>query len=251
MEKPKSRKVLEAFAAGCGGKILPTSVSNLAAGAAAFYGVRPPWKHLWYRAQEESRDWYYLDNAWFDVAREKAFRVGVNALQSVSQQASDGQRLAALGIAVAPWREEGRDIIVCRQSDEYLRLQGEWMGGAIGWQQDVLEVLREVTDRPIKVRIKGADRPLAADLQNAWALVTHSSAAAVEALIHGVPICVTDPDCAAARFATPLEAIEDPVMDDGREDWAARLADSQWTLEELRRGSAWRSIHGQRLGAAA
>lgn len=222
---------------------MPTTVARLSPGNAVFYGVRPGWKHLWDQAAVECRTWFYVDNAWFDPLREKYYRIGVNALQSWSQRESDGRRLREQGVIVHDWKTDGRQIVVCRQSDEYLRLQADWTGGAIGWQQDVLEVLRSVTDRPIKVRIKGADRPLAEDLKTAWALVTHSSAAAVEALLAGVPVCVTDPDCAAARFATPLEAIEDPIFEEGREEWAARLADSHWTIDELRAGAAWKAIH--------
>lgn len=59
-----------------------TNNRSLAEGAAAFYGVRPAWRHLWEQARREGRTWYYLDNAWFDVARERYFRVGINAVQS-------------------------------------------------------------------------------------------------------------------------------------------------------------------------
>ena len=242
-DKPKSQRVLEAFAAGCGGRVVQTSARSLEPGPAAFYGVRPGWAHLWRQAQATARDWYYLDNSWFDAGRERYYRIGVNAVQSWSQKPSDGRRLAALGIGIKPWRPQGEGpVIVCRQSDEYMRTVAGWQGGALAWQEDVLNAMRPHTRRHIVVRVKGASRPLATDLEAAHLLVTHSSAAAVEALIAGVPVIVTDHQCAAAGFSSRFESIDNPVRPEGREPWAARLADSQWTLDELQKGMAWPTL---------
>lgn len=235
--------MLEAFAAGCGGKVVQTSARQLAPGPAAFYGVRPEWAHLWRQARSEGRDWYYLDNAWFDCARERFFRIGVNAMQSWSQQPSDGRRLRALGVQLQerPARQ-GRHIVLCRQSDEFMRFNAGWPGGALGWQDDVLEQLRHRTERPIVVRAKQSSTPLAEELQDAWLLVTHASAAAIEAVLAGVPVIVTDPDSAAARFSVGFEQVEDRLPPQDVRPWAERLADSQWTLNEMQAGMAWRAI---------
>lgn len=218
-----------------------TAVRNLWPGPAAFYGVRPAWWHLW----RQAREWFYLDNAWFDAGRERFFRVGVNAMQTWSRKPSDGKRLKALGVQIRPQRR-GRHIVVCRQSDEFMAFNAEWPGGALGWQQSVLTELKQHTDRPMVVRAKHSTLPLQADLKDACALVAHSSAAAVEALIAGVPVIVTDPNCAAAEFAMKFSDIESPPTLIGVEAWAQRLADSQWTLDEMREGAAWREI-AQRL----
>lgn len=206
--------------------------------------MRPDWAHLWHEARREERDWYYLDNAWFDDCREQYFRVGRNVTQGVTAQASDGKRFAATDLAVNDWRT-GKDIIVCRQSDEYLRTVAGWQGGALAWQEYVLTELRSHTDRPIVVRVKGASRPLRADLQTAHLLVTHSSAAAIEALLAGVPVITTDPLCAAARFTRRFDQVEAMQYPDGRQEWFHRLADSQWTLDELKQGAACKQLQMQ------
>ena len=248
-EKPKSRQVLDAFAAGVTasgglGRLEPVTVPQLDSGAAAFYGVRPSWKHLWRQALAEERDWYYLDNSWFDASRERYFRVGVNATQSWSPRPSDGTRLAALGVEVKPWRPDGRHIVVCPQSLEYLACVAGWAWGGQDWLKHVLHELKLNTDRRLIIRAKGGARPLAADLIGARALVTHSSAAAIEALLAGVPAIVTDRSCAAAPLAMMFADIEAATIPEpaGRHDWAARLADSQWNLTELRDGLAWRML---------
>lgn len=236
--------MLEAFAAGCGAAMDSTRVKTLRPGAAAFYGVRPAWSGLWQQAKTEGRDWYYLDNAWFDVAREKAFRIGINAMQSWRTKDSDGRRLRDLGVSVTERdRNVGRHVVVCRQSEEFMRFNAGYAGGALGWQDDVVNALTRNTARPILIRGKETKVPLAADLVDAWLLVTHASAAAVEALIRGIPVIVTDPHCAAWGLGTTFGRIESAEPPKGVRAWAERLADSQWTLDELKDGTAWKAIN--------
>ncbi|MFA6204491.1 MAG: hypothetical protein WC710_15035 [Gallionella sp.] len=241
-DKLKSWRVLEAFAAGCKGKLACTTSASLAPGGAAFYGVRPAWQHLWQQAQDEQRETFYLDNSWFDTTREAFFRIGHNAVQSWSSKPSDGKRLSSLGIQPKPWNKRGKHIIVCPQSDEFMRFAG-WGQGRAGWLQHVTQRLEKFTERKIIVRSKRDPRPLAAQLQDAWLLVAHSSAAAVEALIAGVPVILTDRDCAAASFSSAFPLVETPRYPEGRAEWLARLADSQWTETELKNGTAWRKLH--------
>ncbi len=206
--------------------------------------MRPAWSHLWQQARDEGRRWYYLDNAWFDVARERYFRVGVDAMQTYARRPSDGSRLRALGITVVERRAKGgRHIVVCGQSAEFMACNARWPGGLDGWHRCVAEQIRRHTDRPIVVRSKWMGRPLQADLADAWLLVTHASAVAVEALIAGVPVIVTDPQCAAAGFGVSFEDIELAGPPQNVRPWAEQLADSQWTLDELTAGAAWGQLH--------
>lgn len=240
--KARSREVLEAFAKGAGGEIR-VSGACLQPGAAAFYGVVGI-EHLLHLAIAEGRDWYYGDNAFFDVGRGKFFRFARRTLQPAWMLNPDYIRLQDLGAKVRPWRRDGRRIVVVEQSEHFLKLVG-----ANRWLERVLADLAKVTDRPIKVRRWsrdkiGAAKSLQLDLHGAWALVTHMSAAANEALLAGVPVFVSGL-CAATPMASgELKNIENPRYPEGREDWAAGLAAEQWTLEEIRNGMAWRRLNG-------
>lgn len=227
----------QAFSAGCSGKVSSRIPEILEPGAAAFYGVRPDWLHLWWQAKVERRDWYYIDNAYFDGARERMFRVERKRLQHDGSGHSDGKRLSKLGLHVKPWRTDGTKVLVCAQSPEFMATVAQ----APTWLEDTLTRLRELTDRPIAVRHKGDQVPFHWALSDAWIVVTWSSAAAVQALIAGVPV-VCAPECAAAPFATAIENIERPKRLFGREAWAAVLADHQYTLDEMRSGQAWRAL---------
>lgn len=239
-DKTKSKRVMDAFCAGCGGRMAWTTEKALLDGDCAFYGVRPPWKHLYEQAKREGRRIYYLDNSYFDVAREKEFRVGVNSLQSWQKKPSDGRRLARLGVQVLPWRQTGDYILLTPQTDEFMAT----LHGISGWTDQVIASLQASGNyRDLVVRRKGARAPLQRDLKKAWALIAYSSAAAVEALIAGVPVIVQDETCAAYDFSGLLEDIESPMMPNGRLEWLGRLADSQFSLDEMKDGKMWRALN--------
>jgi len=223
--------VLEAFCEGAGGRMASTDALALESGSAAFYGVRSAWNRLWMQAKADGRDWFYLDNAWRDADRELKFRVARNRVQ---QLVPDPGR----EIEVAPWRKDGDHIVICPQSDEYMRV----VAGSFGdWAWDVSVQLRKYTTRELRVRRKGTPRKLADDLRGAWACVVYTSCAAIEALAVGIPIICAEA-CVAAPFSGTFDAIERPAMPPGRERFMGRVEASQWTLDEMRSGDAWRAI---------
>jgi hypothetical protein len=118
-----------------------------------------------------------------------------------------------------------------------------WQGD---WLEQAVAALKQATSRPLRIRQKNEARPLAQDLAGAWALVTHMSCAAVEALIAGVPVFCTDRSSAGWLCSGGLDRIETPSYPPRREEWAALLANNQWTLDELRAGVAWRALSDHR-----
>lgn len=240
--KAKSRVILEAFARGADGVLGSDRAPTLGPGPAAFFGV-VGLEHLVRLAVAEGRTWFYGDNAFFDCARGRYFRFARNCVQFANLAQPDHGRLKALGVAPKPWRTDGRHIVVVEQSEHFLNLVG-----AQHWLLRVLGDLKKATDRPLRIRRWRRDKDKAAatlrdDLDGAWALVTHMSAAATEALVAGVPVFVSGL-CAATPMASgELASIEKPRYPDGREDWAAGLAAMQWTLDEMRAGMAWRALN--------
>lgn len=240
--KPKSAEICEAFIAGCGGAVA-TGSPRLLSGPAFFYGVDSSNEHLWLEARADpGRVWYYADNSFFDSARGKYFRVSKNRLQHCGYGTSDGERFRALGIEMKPWREAGDHVVVCPQSDHFMRTIVGFRGD---WTREIVGALKTLTSRPVVVREwqrdKGkAAKTLPADLDGAHALITWSSAAAVTAVLAGVPVVVGG-DCAAAPMAGQMFKLDQLPRKD-RENWAGVLADQQWTLDEFARGDAWRAL---------
>lgn len=196
-----------------------TTARELQPGAAVFYGVRPAWAHLWWQAIEQRREWVYLDNSYFDAARERQFRATRGRIQHTGRGESDGKRFAALGVEVRPMRETGETVLICAQSDEFM----ETVAADPGWLSRVRAGFA-AGKHEVVVRRKGERRPLAQDLARAGLCVTWSSASAVEALLAGVRVMCA-PEC-CATYA------------DDRRQWASVLADNQWTLEEMAQGHA-------------
>ena len=238
--KPKSRLLLEAFAAGAGGEVAgPTE--RLPDAQIAFFGIVQLEKQ--FAAARARGGYWYGDNSYWDVSRGRLFRFSLNALQATGREAPDWPRYRALGLAVEPWRRDGRHIVVVEQSPHFMREVAGWST----WLDDVLAKLKAHTDRTVVVRRwssnkAGLGKTLHQDLDDCWALVTHASAASNEALLFGVPVFVTGQCAALAMGLSQLEQIESPRRPDGRETWAAALAGRQWTIEELRSGEAWQRL---------
>ena len=243
----RNQRISAAFAAGCGASILPPY--PLKSGDVFMYGALRGLLPTLRQAQAEGRTWYYADNAYF--GRDAYYRVTRNAMQHDGTGSSGQERWRRLGIEVKPWRKSGHHIVVCPPA----RLLAVILNiDADRWLKDTLGALAKHTSRQIRLRRKMSyveatapgGTPLSEDLRGAWALVTHSSNAAVEALLAGVPVFCTAP-CAAARMGlADLAQIEAPVMTDDREQWAWNLAAAQWQLSEMRTGQCWAELNPQR-----
>lgn len=258
--KWKSTEILQDFVAGAGGDGQLCVNRELWAGiAAAFYGtvgIEGLFRAAQTRARDRAGDFYYVDNAYFDAGRGRYFRISRNALQRSSVALMDYAQLIQLGIRVKPWRTGGAHVLVIEQSDYFMREICGWKGGLGAWRSSAIATLSAHTDREIRVRAWSRDKTalaqtLGEDLAGAHAVVTHSSAAAVAAILEGIPVFATG-ETALEQFANrDLAQIEAPVRpDDSREEWAARLAGSQWTREQMRSGQAWRALQAEMEMAA-
>lgn len=252
--KQKSLDICRAFVEGCGG-IVDQSAERLHEGAAFFYGVDASNIHLWEQVRSEGREFYYCDNSYFDKSRQQYFRVTKNRLQHSGLGVSDCARFAALRIPVqegSPDFNVTGHIVVCPQSDWFMsRIAGFALKPGVWLDDALMKIARWIPSRPVRVRDWSPDkaklsRSLPEDLLGAMLLVTHSSAAAVTALLSGVPV-LCDRSCAAFPFTSRI--INDNLQlvthsASLRTQWAGVLADNQWTLDEMRNGFAWGMING-------
>jgi hypothetical protein len=228
-----SPKFAAAFAAGCGGQVVPRYVGGSWAG----FGSPQHCDGL-QEAIAAGQDWYYGDHGYF--GRKTYYRVTRNAYFHDGVGETDGRRYARFNRGPAGWRKS-LFIVLCPQSDGYFRR-------TLGISQDdwIARTRAEIakyTDRKVKVHYKKDFKPLADALRLGWACVTYSSNSAVEALLQGVPpICLGD--CPAKLLSTKLEDIENPFYPDDmeRRRFFGVLCDNQWTLEEIRQGAAWKAL---------
>jgi hypothetical protein len=166
------------------------------------------------------------------------------------------ERLQQLGIAIQPWQQDGKHVLVCPSRGIGLNPQ------PAGWTERTVEILRRHTDRPVRVRPhpgnwktlpEHPDVGLARDLAGAWACCIWASSAGIRALVAGVPVfqCAPHWICTAAASLN-LAMIEDPAMDEDRRVSALeKMAAAQWSLDEIGSGEAIRSLVPEAAAGAA
>lgn len=190
------------------------------------------------------RPFYHADNGYYKPARGGSvgyYRITYRALSPILLKDPTRTRGLLLGGSdFKPWRKTGRHIL--------LALPGRSFGRSLGidvdvdnWFKTVRGQIAKHTDRIVVVREKGCNRLLEYDLKQAWALITHSSNVAVDAVRAGVPVFVAPTNPAAPVGNLDLSALENPVMPP-RENWWASLMCQQFTLTEMRDGTAYRYL---------
>lgn len=242
LRKQKAVDICRAFAEGCGGRVITDG--KFRDGPAMFYGVNDTNVNVWKAAKQSGHSFYFADNSYFDASRGTHFRITRNAIQHSGIGHSSRERLRVLGVIVKPWRHVGEHVVICLQSESFMRL----IARRPSWNDEIYWAVREHTNRPIRIRHWIADKPalmetLRHDLVNAHCLVTWSSCAAIEAILAGVPAICLGPSAAGPMAGKSLDEIESPPTQDGREAWAGVLSANQWSLSEMRSGQAWRALH--------
>ena len=243
-----SEIVCQAFADGCGAPIKQIADYDRGDDGAAFiYGVLRGGMRVFRDCQHWGRPFFFADNGYvragqydgyYRITRDRRFHNGAGE--------PDYDRLDALGLKFKKWNKRGRDIIICPPVISYE--QTWWFHGGI-WLRHAHKIIKKRSSRPRIVRWRDDDvrvppgqPPLAVHLENAWALVTHESNVAIEALLAGVPVFVTGEGAARTMAVSDLADIEHPMYPDNRREWLGVLAANQWILDEFRDGTAARAL---------
>lgn len=129
------------------------------------------------------------------------------------------ERWDALGAELDPWRTEGETVVLPQRGfgPPEVAMPPGWVARQSG----------RVRRHPGMAKAT----PLVVDLANAGRVVTWGSAAAVQALLWGIPVRSDMPGWIGAQDNT----------DAGRIDMLRRMAWAQWKLDEIRQGEpfAW------------
>jgi hypothetical protein len=240
-----------------GGKIIRgdyAAIGRLPDEIIPIVGCTPQFREFIIDWQRRGRKWIHWDRGYlrrvFATGLPRGadggyYRWGINAFQMrrIEDVPDDRWRALVPGNAVdprplelKPWHQGEHILIAPAGGTDYANLHGTQ-----NWLNETIVRLKQLTDRRLIVRDKESKVPLADELANAHALVTHGSIAAVEAVIMGCPVFVDE--CSAARMMghTDLALIEEPIYPD-RERWCWSLAYHQFCESELVDGTLWRLI---------
>jgi hypothetical protein len=230
---------------------------------AIFYGLAAGLDRLFRDYRDRGLNAVYIDLGYWGRRKRTRFD-GYHKLVVNSRHPTDyfqrrkhsPDRFAAHQVAIQPWRSSGDHILLAGMSAKAAAAEG--MLPHV-WERETIAYLRELTDRPIIYRPKpnwtdakplaGAtfdrETPLEQALTNCHAVVTHHSNVAVDALLAGVPcVCLGG---VASLLSGKIDQIETLPTPDGREQWAADLAWTQWSVEEMQAGEAFRYLIDEEL----
>ncbi len=172
---------------------------------------------------------------------------GINGRARRDWKAESAERLHTLfPRAIKPWNPHGDYVLICGQVPGDSALKGvdisQWYAeaasacskfGPIRFRPHPVAVDYGVKDHVVGAQV--SHDGLAEDLRNACVVVTYNSNTGVDALLAGKPTIVRGRGSMATIAAKDWTIQPEPQ----RTGWAAQLAWSQFSIEEIRSGYAW------------
>ena len=206
------------------------------------------------------RDYYFIETGYLGnyrginnlTGRKVYHRIVKNAMQhSTIMEVPDDRWLDLVrfnpDMRYQGWRSGGSRILVVLPSEKPFQYYGE---NRAEWIKRVTNTLKKHTDRRIVFREKQSrgertnDTIYDAMADDIYALVTYQSVAAIEAIQYGIPAFALAPTAADPVANKDLTRIENPRRPD--EDlvykWLCSIAYSQFSLDELITGQAWKMV---------
>ena len=232
-------ELMRLFAKGCGGTLVNRTIPDPEASDHAVVAKGIAAK-LVPAFQKAKLGFWYIDSAYIQIQGRREYRIERGRFWPPEDMGTYSMdRAHEMGVRLQPWRKDGSHVLVCQPGPGAGRDFGI---DPVAWAGGIRQRLLRKTDRPIRIRpkIMRECKPLADDLEDVWCLVTHSSTAAVEAVIAGIPVFV-EPTCAAAPVGRTDLDIENPVYPE-REPWVAALAWRQFDRAEVSSGKAWAHV---------
>ena len=81
-------------------------------------------------------------------------------------------------------------------------------------------------------------------LNDAWAVVNHSSNPAMQSVFNGTPVFVSESSLSYDVGNQAYSTIEKPNTPD-RLEWAQKLAYTEWWIDEIKEGTPWERIRNR------
>lgn len=254
-----SGPVFEAFRNGCKKHRIRVTEHNMSADVAVIWsqlwtGRMAPNRAVWEEFSASGRPIIILEVG--QLNRGVTWKMGINGVNARGWfgEGIEPGRAKKLAMRLQPWHQGNHILIAMQRSDSE-----QWTGllPAEQWLDNIINKLREHTDRPIVVRphprqklqpkmgvkfqtplpLRGTydEFDFRSTLNNAWAVVNENSGPGSQAVLDGVPAFVGADSMAAPVANLDYALIEKPRMPD-RTAWLDDLCHSEWTLGEITAG---------------
>jgi len=240
--------ILQSFVQGAGGQISTWAREELTMSPVVLRGITK--RKQMQACRDAGRDFYYIDTGYFGNGKKKTFhRITKNDVQwfgPIIDRPRD--RFDLTGVSLKKMRK-GTNILIAPPSQKLLNNYDIILED---WLEQVQAEIRAHTDRPVVIRHKQGrstrvndDTMEMALERDVHCLITFSSIAAGEALLHGKPAITLGPNAAGPLCSHNISEIENlkiPTLDEV-DAWARHLAYCQFTEVEMRDGTAWRILN--------
>ena len=224
------------------------------------------YKEIWDRYRNKNKPVIVIEVG--GIKRNETWKIGINGVNreaDFANQDADAIRWKKFNTNLLPWKQTGEDIIICGQHTN----SHQWRNNPpmSTWFDQQITEIRKYTDRPIVIRphprnhvtldikkfknVKVVspqrdnktydDTDLTERLKSAWALVSHSSNPAITAVMHGIPVYVSESSLSYDVGNSSYQNINNPKMPE-RQQWANKLAYTEWWPDEIEQGIPWQRI---------
>jgi hypothetical protein len=153
------------------------------------------------------------------------------------------QRWNDLNIELAPWRQDGSEIVIL--ATRHIGVRG--IAEPIGWSHDVAEKIARVWKMPVRIRQHPGELkcvPLEEDLKKAKVVVSWGSGGALKALVWGIPAVYGFKHWIGAEAATPIDVFLARAMNTAQDRvrMFQRLVWAMWRTDEIATGEPFKCL---------
>ena len=141
-------------------------------------------------------------------------------------------------VELKPWQYEG-DYILFIPPSEHVK---KYYYYNKNWEEQTIKTIKKHTRKEIKIRTKDSKESLDKDLEKAYCTVSYQSTVCIKSIMSGVPSFCADVSMGVPVSLTDLSQIKDPLYTPERVYWIDTLLANQFTMTEIRNGTAWKSI---------
>lgn len=153
------------------------------------------------------------------------------------------ERWNDLNVELAPWRQDGNEIVIL--ATRHIGVRG--VAEPYGWAQKIAEQISRVWRLPVRIRQHPGENkctPLEKDLKNAKAVVSWGSGAALKAMVMGIPAVYGFKDWIGADAATPIDVFLARAVNlaQDRVHMFQRLVWAMWRTDEIATGEPFKCL---------
>jgi len=194
---------------------------------------------------KNKKNFINIDKGYFSTRKKNShWRFTVNSLQQNVLINYNNQKIDQFNISLRQWKNSGDYIIILAPSCYALELYCNHTD-IQRWCDEIKAKILQYTDRKIFVRFKDNKKqrdPLLKYLDNCYATVGLQTLGSIESIVNGVPSINIAPSCLDILHNDKIENIENLSRPDNRYEWLNCLANNQFTLDEMKNGTALQAI---------